>query len=72
MLLQINEKDGYPQKICMICQESAIKSYTFRLKCEQSDNFLITKGIKIEAEDDLSKMEMKEEEQENFENIIIQ
>lgn len=37
---QIMELDELPQHICAKCEDNAILSYSFRLKCEESERIL--------------------------------
>lgn len=38
--VQVTIADGLPQTICPECQQSALTSYIFRLKCEKSQEIL--------------------------------
>lgn len=63
---QVHETDGFPQNICQNCKESVLKSYTFKVLCEKSQQFLHTHGIKTENYDYLRWSSVSEEEEEDY------
>lgn len=40
LILQINENDGLPAKICSSCLYEANNACFFKIKCQESDKFL--------------------------------
>lgn len=47
------ESDQLPQNICTICEEHALNSYSFRLKCEESERIL-QEAHRLKVEDEYS------------------